>query len=113
MTVKIWKVNRKAKAEMVVSEDAALVSGDETHYIKVNARGTTIYGPVSIVAGTESIRTGGVFAQLPNLVKMTPSTMVSPIPDQIPVPPLHIAADLAKDVAYFLSILPGFLAGGK
>lgn len=113
MTVKIWKASRQAQAEMVVSEDSALVSGDANHYIKVNQRGTTIYGAVSIVAGTESIKTGGVFGQLPNTAKMIPSTMVSPVPDQIPMPPIGIANDIAKDVAYFLAILPGFLTGGS
>ncbi len=107
MDVKIWKVARDSKAQFNVYHDKVVMMGDDNHFIQVNQRGTTIKGPVSIVAGTESIRTGGIFAQLPNMVKMIPSTAYTPIPDQIPVPPIHIAIDMAADVAFFMALLPG------
>ncbi len=112
MDVKIWKVARNSTAQMAVYHDKAIVMGDKDHFIQVNHRGTTIKGPLSIVAGTESIRTGGIFAQLPNMVKMIPSTAYTPIPDQIPVPPIHIAADMASDVAFFMALLPSVPVGG-
>lgn len=105
MSVKIWKLQQNSTANFNVRADSVQMVGDENHFIKVSDKGTVIYGPVSIVAGTESIRTGGMFVQLPNMAKMIPSTMVTPIPDQIPVPPIHVAFDLAQDVAFFAMLL--------
>jgi hypothetical protein len=105
MITKIWKATLTAEAKMAVTQDAAYVIGSPNRFIKVNENGTTIYGPVSIVAGTESIKTGGLFTSLPNLVKMIPSTTFSPIPDQIPSPPLNIAFDLVEDVSFFAALL--------
>lgn len=105
MATKIWKATLDATAKMAITENAAYVIGSENKFIKVNSNGTTIYGPLSIVAGTESIKTGGLFTSLPNLVKMIPSTTFSPIPDQIPSPPFNIAFDLAEDVTFFTSLL--------
>jgi len=102
---KIWKASLKATAQFAITENAAYMVGSENRFIKVDDKGTTIYGPVSIVAGTESIKTGGMFTSLPNLVKMIPSTTFTPIPDQIPMPPINIFFDLAEDVAYFSMLL--------
>lgn len=102
---KIWKATLGADAQFAVTEKSAFMVGAPNRFIKVNENGTTIYGPVSIVAGTESIKTGGMFVSLPNLIKMIPSTMVTPIPDQIPFPPLNIASDLAEDVSFFATLL--------
>ena len=102
---KIWKMTLNSSAAFAVSSDSTFMLGAPNRFIKVNANGTTIYGPVSMVTGTESIKTGGMFSSPPNLVKMIPSTIVSPIPDQIPSPPLNVAFDLAGDVAFFSSLL--------
>ncbi len=102
---KIWKASLESPAQLAVTSESSTMVGGENRYIKVNKNGTTIYGPVSIVAGTESIKTGGMFVSLPNLVKMIPSTMVSPIPDQIPSPPLNVAFDLVEDVSFFALLL--------
>ena len=103
--IKLWKLNQDSPAGMKVANDSAMMIGAENRFIKVSDKGTVIYGPLSIVAGTESIKTGGMFISLPNLVKMIPSTFVSPIPDQIPFPPIHVAVDLALDVGFFAMLL--------
>jgi hypothetical protein len=102
---KIWKASLSAPAQFAITQNSAFIVGAENRFIKVNESGTTIYGPVSIVAGTESIKTGGMFTSLPNLIKMIPSTFVSPLPDQIPMPPINVAFDLAEDVAFFSMLL--------
>lgn len=113
MAIKVWKASINSSAKMTVTDDSAYVIGSENRFIKVNANGTTVYGPMSIIAGTESIKTGGMFTQLSNMAKMIPSTMVTPIPDQIPSPPLNIMFDLAGDVAFFASLLsPGVNSDG-
>ena len=102
---KIWKATLESDAQFAVTEKSTYMVGAPNRFIKVNENGTTIYGPVSIVAGTESIKTGGMFTSLPNLIKMVPSTVVTPIPDQIPFPPINIAVDLAEDVSFFATLL--------
>jgi hypothetical protein len=102
---KIWKASLTSSAQFAISSDSAFMVGKENRFIKVNKNGTTVYGPMAVVAGTESIKTGGMFVSLPNLVKMIPSTFVSPIPDQIPMPPINVAFDLAADVSYFAILL--------
>ena len=102
---KIFKMSLNSSAQVTVTNNSAFLVGSEKHFVKVNDKGTTIYGPLSIVAGTDSIKTGGMFTQLPNLIKMIPSTMVTPIPDQIPSPPLNVAYNLAEDVSYFALLL--------
>lgn len=102
---KIWRASLESPAQFAISSESAFILGSENRFIKVNANGTTIYGPVSVVAGTESIKTGGMFVSLPNLVKMIPSTTYTPIPDQIPMPPLNVAFDLAADVSFFAMLL--------
>ena len=101
LPAKIWKANLNAPAQFAITNSAAFIVGAENRFIKVNENGTTIYGPVSIVAGTESIKTGGMLSSLPNLIKMIPSTTYTPIPDQIPMPPVNVFFDLAADVAFF------------
>lgn len=105
MTTKVWKLQTDSVPNFNVKAESVQMVGDETHFVKVSEKGTVIYGPLSIVAGTESIRTGGMFTSLPNMAKMIPSTTVTPIPDQIPVPPIHVAFNLAEDVAFFAMLL--------
>lgn len=105
MKAKIWKASLKSPAQFAITDQAAYVVGSDTKFIKVDDKGTTIYGPVSIVAGTDSIKTGGLFTSLPNLIKMIPSTTYTPIPDQIPMPPINIFFDLAEEVSFFAMLL--------
>lgn len=102
---KIWKASLDAPAQFAIANESAFMVGAENRFIKVNKNGTTIYGPVSIVAGTESIKTGAMFVSLPNLLKMIPSTQWSPMPSQIPMPPINVAFDLAADVSFFALLL--------
>ncbi len=102
---KIWKMNIDSVPAMAVTGNAAFMIGAENRFVKVNESGTTVYGPMSVVAGTETIKTGGMFVSLPNLVKMVPSTFVSPLPDQLPFPPINVGFDLAEDAAFFAILL--------
>lgn len=104
-TVKIWKLSTDSTSQYAVGEDFATMVGDKKNFIKTSSGGNVIYGPTSIVAGAESIRTGGVFVELPDPVQGIPSTEVTPLPGKIPLPPLHVAFDLAVDVAYFAMLL--------
>lgn len=107
MSVKIWKTNETSPAQMVVSDTSVTFVGDAKHFIKSSDAGNVIYGPTSIVAGSESIRTGGVYVSLPDPVQSLPSTEVTPLPGKLSIPPIHVAFDLAQDVGFFAALLAG------
>lgn len=102
---KIWKLKANSPAQTVVTDDAVFLVGSETKFLKVNDKGTTIYGPISLATGSESIKTSGMFVSLPDLTQMIPSTTFSPIPAKIPVPPLNLFFDIAEDISYFSALL--------
>jgi hypothetical protein len=102
---KIWKVQQDSESMAKITGESVSIIGAPNRFIKVNKNGTTVYGPMSVVAGSESIKTGGMFSSLPDLLQMIPSTTFSPIPSKIPMPPLGVAFDLAADVAFFAILL--------
>jgi len=105
---KIWKLRKDSKAFITVKDSEAFMTGSDTKFVKVNKAGTTIYGPLSIVAGEESIKTAGMFSRLPDLVQMIPETMTTPGPHiKVPVPPIHVGINLALDVGFFAALLVG------
>lgn len=105
MSIKIWKLTDKSDSQMNVQSESAMMVGDKKHFIKTGTGGNVIYGPTSIVAGSESIRTGGAYVSLPEPVQSLPSTEVTPLPGKISIPPIHVAFDLAQDVGFFAALL--------
>jgi hypothetical protein len=105
MSVKIWKLSRDSTAMFAVSGERATMVGDSKNFITTSPGGNVIYGPTSIVAGSESIRVGGAYVSLPDAIQSLPSTQVTPLPGKISIPPVHIGFDLAQDVAFFAALL--------
>jgi len=103
--IKIWKLQDDSKAQVAVSSERVTIAGDKKHFITTSSGGNVLYGPTAIVAGSESIRTGGSYISLPETVQSIPSTEVTPLPGSISIPPIHVAFDLAKDVAFFMALL--------
>jgi len=103
--VKIWKLAEDSPAQIAVTEDSVTIVGSKKQFIKTGSGGNVIYGPTSIVAGSESIRTGGAYVSLPEAVQSLPSTEVTPLPGKVSIPPVHVAFDLAEDVGFFAALL--------
>jgi len=103
--IKIWKLTANTDSAFAVGSDFTTMVGSSKYFFKSSPGGNVIYGPTSIVAGAESIRTGGVFVELPDPIQGIPSTEVTPLPSKIPIPPVHVAFDLAQDVAFFAALL--------
>ncbi len=104
-TTKVWKTNRTSAAGMVVTDTEAMLIGSENNVVVANGQGITIAGPISLVSDASNIRRGGLFVGLNDFLDMIPSTIVTPIPKQIPMPPIHGVMGLAKDVAFFMALL--------
>ena len=104
-TTKVWKASRTAKAGMYITETSAAMIGNENNLVVVDERGVTIMGPISLATDAANIRRGGLFVGLNDFTDMIPSTIVTPIPKQIPFPPIAGVVGLSRDVAYFVSLL--------
>jgi len=104
-TTRVIKSSKTSKAGILLEEEATSIIGDRRHFITVDDRGVTIRGPVSIVATSESIRKGGLFVGLNDFLEQLPSTIVTPLPKNIPFPPVYMMINIARDVAFFMSFL--------
>lgn len=104
-TSRVWKASRTAAAGMVINEDSVLMIGNKDNLIAVDNRGTTIAGPISLATDARNIRRGGLFVGLNDFTDMIPSTIITPLPKQIPLPPIQGLIGIAEDVAFFMSLL--------
>jgi len=105
--VKVWRVRPEARAHFEIKEDTAIMAGNGRNFIVVDQSGTTIRGPVSIAAMGEGQRTGGLWIGTPEWARMFPSTIASPIPQILPVPPLGMVKNITFGVAFGLAFLAG------
>ena len=102
---RVIKASKDSDASLVLSKKSAKLVGDSRHFIAVDDRGITIKGPISLITDGTGIRRGGLFVQMPDMIRMIPSTIVTPLPSQIPVPPIHGLINIKTDCAFFLSLL--------
>lgn len=104
--VKIWTAVDNAKAGFMVTPSASFMVGSKTNFIVADKTGITLAGKgISFGTTSENIRTGGLFVGMNDFVKMIPSTIVTPIPKQIPFPPLALVTNTLKDLPMFLAML--------
>ena len=110
---KIWTAVSGGPGMMVTPEDAFLI-GNKNNFIVANKGGVSIIGN-SITLGTvsENIRRGGLFVNMNDFIRMIPSTIVTPIPANIPYPPLGMAATILKDLPFFIAMMGVTLAAGS
>lgn len=104
-TARVFRTGKDSKAGLYLEDGAASLIGDKRHFITVDDRGVTIRGPISIVSTAESIRTAGLFVGLNDFLYQLPSTIVTPLPKNISMPPNYMMANVARDVAFFLAFL--------
>ena len=86
--VKTWKLHPDSSAYFKVTETAAFMGSSEKSFIVVDNNGITLRGSTSLGSMGEGQRTGGMFINMNEMVKMIPSAIVTPIPPLIPIPPL-------------------------
>jgi hypothetical protein len=103
--VRIWKASSESKPGFLVSDEMAVMAANNKNFIVVDQQGTNIAGPVSFMTTSEQIRQGGLFVQMNDFVKMIPGTIVTPIPQQIPFPPVALIASVALSMPLLLALL--------
>jgi len=104
-TARVFRTSKVAKAGLFVEEGAISIVGDKRHFVVADSRGITIRGPISMVTTSESIRKGGLFVGLNDYLEQLPSTIISPLPRNVPFPPVYMVANVVKDIALFMAFL--------
>lgn len=102
---KIWTAVPGGPGVMATPEEAFLV-GDQGNFVVASKTGVSIMGK-SVTLGTtgENIRQGGLFVGMNDFVRMIPSTIVTPIPPQIPFPPLGMISTVLSDLPFFIAMM--------
>lgn len=104
-TTKVFRTSRTAKAAIYLDEQSAAIIGSKNCFVVADERGVTIKGPISMVADAMNVRKGGLFVGINDFLDMIPSTIVTPIPKQIPFPPVFMVSSVVKDVAFFTALM--------
>ncbi len=103
--IRIWKAIPESKAGFMVTPDTVAMAANGSNFVVVDQHGTAIGGPVSFMTTSEQIRQGGLFVQMPDFVRMVPSSVVTPIPPQVPFPPVALVAGFALSAAFLAALL--------
>jgi hypothetical protein len=103
---KVWKVSGSTETGFMVTPDTVVMAANEKNFIVVDQNGVNISGPLSIMTTSDNIRQGGLFVQQNDFVKMIPGTIVTPIPQHIPMPPVALFASIAKSIPILMALLP-------
>jgi hypothetical protein len=104
---KIWKADKNSAAGFMVTPDSVVMAGAKNSFFASNKEGCFISGPLSILATSENVRRAGLFVEQFDFMKMIPSTIVTPIPMQMPMPPVSLFTSIAKSLPFVLALLSG------
>lgn len=104
--IKVWKANKDSLAGFMVTESSVVMAGSKSNFIAIDNTGIALGGKsISFNTASENQRHGGFFVKMNDFVQMIPKTIVTPIPSQIPFPPLGMITQVAKDLPFFFAML--------
>ena len=104
--IKIWKATNNSSAGMMITERDVFMIADKYNFVHAHKAGVNLIGKsVNIGTMSENQRHGGLFVRMNDFVQLIPQTVVTPIPNQIPFPPLGFATSIARDLPFFLAML--------
>lgn len=103
---KIWTATNTSSAGVMVTPKASFLVGTPSNFVVAGDGGIGLMGK-SISMGTlgENIRQGGLFIKMNDFVRMIPQTMVTPIPSQIPFPPIGMITSILSDLPFFIAMM--------
>lgn len=102
---KVFRASNQSNAAVEIAETHAALIGNKSNFFLANENGLFLKGPISIIADAMGVRTGGLFVGINDFLHLIPSTIITPIPTKIPVPPIQGLTRIASDVAFFISLL--------
>ena len=103
---RIWRASPEAVAGVCITPTEALLIGNKNNFYAANDIGVLMQGN-SIVLNclSENIRNGGLFVKMNDFTQMIPQTLVTPVPNQIPFPPIAFSLKTVKDLPIFIAAL--------
>lgn len=104
--IRVWRVSKESTAGIEVTDKSVVIAGSRNNFIAAHENGITVMGKaINFATSSENQRHGGMFVKMNDFVKMVPTTITTPMPDQIPWPPFGLASSLMKDLPFFLGML--------
>jgi len=104
--VKIWTATKDSQAGFMVAEEKAYMVANRNNFVATSKNGTIITGKSIVLNVTsENIRNGGLFVKMNDFVQMIPTTLVTPMPGQIPFPPLAFITTIMKDMGFMTALM--------
>ena len=83
-----------------------MMIGNERNFITASNLGLSFVGnSVSFVCLSEQKRNCGVFVEMNDFIRMIPQTIVTPIPSQIPFPPIALPLAMLVGLPFFIAML--------
>ena len=102
---RVFKASKNAEAAITLTDKSVQLVGNKDNFIAVDDTGIYLRGAISFISGGFGVRKGGLFVQLPDFTRMIPSTILTPLPQQIPLPPLQGLNDIRRDLGFFLALM--------
>lgn len=104
--VKVWRVSPTSTAGVEITEGAVVVAGSRTNFISAHSAGITMMGKsINFGVPSENQRHGGMFIKMNDFLQMVPTTIVTPVPNQIPFPPFGLASSMLSNMPFFVAML--------
>ena len=102
---KIIRASEAAKAGILVENNAISISGSSENFVRVETNGTAIRGPMSMINMGPQRRVGGLWVNQMEILDMIPETLITPIPNIFPMPPMLALVNLGSDVGFFAGLI--------
>lgn len=111
--IRVWRASKDATAGIMLGENFAVLAGTKSNFVVASDTGIGISGKsISMITTSENIRHAGLFILTNDFLRMIPQTLVTPMPSQVPYPPIGLVSNIVKDLPFFLALLAGGAAAG-
>jgi hypothetical protein len=104
--IQVWRVSKSATAAIEIGEKTVIMAGSRANFIAASDVGIALMGE-SISFGTlsEKQRHAAMFVKRNDFSQMVPTTLVTPMPDNMPWPPFGLASSIMKDLPFFVAMV--------
>lgn len=96
--IKVWRLSPDSNAYVRLEDNAVVIGNGPKNFIAIDDNGLTLRGNMSFGCMGEGQRTGGFFINTNEFIRMIPTTIITPIPPLIPIPPFGFAKTIIKAV---------------
>lgn len=109
--VKVWRIRNTSPAGIQLNENSVEITAGTKNSLVVSEAGIGLVGKsVTLGPGSENVRHAGLFVELPDFGSMIPSTIVTPLPNRIPSPPMGYMSLILKALPVFIAAMQGIVS---